>query len=753
MRCSEKKIGVILSYVILAANMLVQLLYTPVVLNLLGQSDYGLFTLSNSVISYLSLFSLGFGSAYVRFFSRYKVRGDDDGIARLNRTFISVFSVLGLLAAVAGVILISNVDIVFFRLTAGERDRAKLLFGILLCNLVLSFPYSVFYSYITANEKFYYPKVVELCRIIFSPFVSLPLLLSGYGSVGYVLVSVGFSFFSYVINIAFAFKKLRMKFGRGKADLPLVKEIASFSFFIFLYSITEQINWNIDKFLLGFFQGTLAVAVYGVASTIHNIVESFSVNISSVFVPQINLLVFRKADTRELTGIMARVGRVQLFVLALLLSGLVFFGRPFIHLWAGPEYDAAYLIVLLLCLPAVISLIQTVGVQIQRAMNLHRYTAYVYVAMGVFNLCISIPLTKYYGAIGAAFGTAVSVLIGKGLVMNLMYKYMLKLQIGYYWKEIIKALPSFVVPFTFGYYIICNVDLYNWTSLIVWIAVYSIVYVLSIFCVGMNKFEHNLIVRPIAVFLRGHGVRFYNKENLMFSIKESLRKTRLWGCLKKAPVAYFVKNKKRIRTVISRYGYNYTFHLAYDMVKEFIKHDVPFEEYFLFDFPHTAEVIRRTFVTDIERRSLLAKINNPENEHIFDDKGLTYRLFKKFYKRDLVSMPADGREAFNAFVKAHPRFIGKPLDSTFGRGVKIYETSGMSPAAVYNEISSYYMGPFVMEEIVIQHHALAKLHSCSLNTLRMATIVVNGQASIFFAFLRVGVGSNIIDNAGGGDYM
>ena len=84
MKINQLKMGVIFNYTSQTISILTGLLYTPVMLRLLGQSEYGLYQLVYSVVSYLSLLSLGFGSGYVRFYSRYKAQNDSDQIARLN---------------------------------------------------------------------------------------------------------------------------------------------------------------------------------------------------------------------------------------------------------------------------------------------------------------------------------------------------------------------------------------------------------------------------------------------------------------------------------------------------------------------------------------------------------------------------------------------------------------------------------------------------------------------------------------------
>ena len=71
---NNRKISVFLSYLSQLIHILSGLIYTPIMLRMLGQSEYGLYQLVASVVSYLSLLSLGFSGSYMRFYSRYKVK-------------------------------------------------------------------------------------------------------------------------------------------------------------------------------------------------------------------------------------------------------------------------------------------------------------------------------------------------------------------------------------------------------------------------------------------------------------------------------------------------------------------------------------------------------------------------------------------------------------------------------------------------------------------------------------------------------
>ena len=81
---NQLKAGVILSYLTTGISIVIQLVYMPVMIRLLGQSEFGLYTLVSGVVSYLSLFSLGFTGAYLRFFARENQKNDREGLAALN---------------------------------------------------------------------------------------------------------------------------------------------------------------------------------------------------------------------------------------------------------------------------------------------------------------------------------------------------------------------------------------------------------------------------------------------------------------------------------------------------------------------------------------------------------------------------------------------------------------------------------------------------------------------------------------------
>lgn len=503
MYINQRKAGVILSYAGQFAKILISIIYTPIMLRLLGQSEYGLYQLVYSVVSYLSLLSLGFSSSYMRFYSRYKAQKDEDGVARLNGMFLLIFASLSVVCILCGCVMLGNIRAIFGSgLTDSEYATAKVLMALLVVNLALTFPNSVFTCAITAHERFLFQKFLILIQNICNPLLAIPLLIMGYGSIGMVSVTTFLTLLVLVMNIYYSFHNLHIRFCFRGFQASLLKEMWVFTFFIFINQIIDQINWSVDKFLLGRFAGTTAVAVYGVGGQINSMYIEFSSSVSNVFVPKVNRIVAESGDDRELTKLFTKVGRIQFIILGLILSGFTFFGIPFIKIWAGPEYGASYAVALLLIIPVTVPLIQNLGIEIQRAKNMHKARAVVYLAIAIANVFISIPLIKLMGPAGAALGTAISLFAGNIIFMNWYYHARIGMNMFYFWKEIAKFVPALIGPCVVGIIIMNFANITGLVKLGVFAIVYTIVYGLSMYFLGMNEEEKQLVMGPIRKILR-----------------------------------------------------------------------------------------------------------------------------------------------------------------------------------------------------------------------------------------------------------
>ena len=490
----QKKAGVLLSYGQTVLSTIISLVYTPVMLRLLGTSEYGTYTLVSGFISNLSLMSFGLGSAYVRYYSRAKVQEGEDGVAHINGMFMVIFLVISAMSLLVGGVLVANVQNIFgAKLTAHEIETARVLMALLVVNIAVSFPCSVFSSYITANERFLFQRIINMIRTVLNPIVMLPLLLIGLGSVALVVVTLVLSVVTDAFNIWYCARKLRMRLTFGRFDFALLREMGGFSFFIFLNMIIDQINWTVDTTLLGIISGTAATAIYGVGAQINSYYKTLSTSISGVFVPQINRIVAEGQGDDRLTSLFTRVGRIQFLLLMLVLTGFVFVGEPFIDAWGGGEYAGAYPIALMLMVPVTLPLIQNLGIEIQRAKNMHQFRSKVYFFMALGNVLVSIPLGMRYGGLGCAMGTAISLIIGNGFVMNWYYQTHIGLDMKYFFRSILSMVPAMVPPALLGLLAVRLHTFSGYSGVLTFAVPYTAVYALCVYRWAMNDEERGMV--------------------------------------------------------------------------------------------------------------------------------------------------------------------------------------------------------------------------------------------------------------------
>lgn len=496
----QLRLGAILSYVSMILGYIVQMAYTPLMIRIIGQSQYGIYNLTNSIVSYLSLFSLGFGPAYVRFYMRHKVKDDKDAVEKMNGMFMIVFLVLCFFAVITGMLLVIQSDTILGnKFSKTELVLAKKLMFLMVVNIAISFPLIPVTSYIQANEKFIFQNTLNILRQVLNPFLSLPLLIMGFGSLGLILATTIISLLIGVWQIIYSVKVVKLRFQWHDLNFKELREVAVFSSFIFLNAITDQINWNVDKFIIGRFYGATLVAIYGIAAQLNSYYLNLSTAISSVYVPRINKIVAdnRKSMNEELTNLFIKIGRIQFMVVVLVLIELCFLGRPFIGFWAGKEYYDAFPILMVLIVPVTVPLIQNTGIAVQQAKNMHVFRSVLYALIALGNVLLSLIWVKPYGALGTAFATALSLIIGNGFIMNYYYKFHIGLDIGKFWREICKFIPMVLVSLAIGYLITRWINPYNFYGFVVVGTIIGVTYLLMLFFTGFDSSEKEYMIKKI----------------------------------------------------------------------------------------------------------------------------------------------------------------------------------------------------------------------------------------------------------------
>ena len=495
---NQLKAGAALNYVVIILNMLVGLLYTPYMLRMMGQSEYGLYSLVASVISYLTVLDLGMGNAIIRYTAKYRAEGKTTEQYEMFGMFLVLYIVIGIIAFGAGLGLYFNVDTLFgATMTVEELDKARIMMLFLIFNLAVTFPMSIFGSIITAYERFVFPKVVNIIRVVLSTAIMICLLEMGYKAIAMVVLQTVFNILTLVINYIYCKHKLKIKIFFRKFNWSFLKEVAIYSFWIFLNVIMDKIYWNTGQFVLGAFVGTAAVAVFAIAIQLQHIYMNFSTAISTVFLPKVTGMVTKNDNRKEISDLFVKTGRIQYIVMSLILSGFIVFGRDFINLWAGEGYKDVYIITLMFFVALLIPLIQNLGITILQARNQMKFRSLLYIGIAVVSLVFQIILSKKYGGIGCAISIAGALLLGQGLIMNIYYRKKQDLNVLKFWKEIAKMSIVPIILIVVSMYLLRNVALDSWVELGGAIGIFAVVYIPLFWIFSMNKYERDLFISPI----------------------------------------------------------------------------------------------------------------------------------------------------------------------------------------------------------------------------------------------------------------
>ena len=490
----QRKLGAMLSYVSIIASTLVQLIYTPFLISKLGQSEYGLYSLMNSIIGYLTVLDLGFGNAIIVYTSRYRAQGKVDEEKRLHGMFKVVFSIIGCIAAAIGIILFFNVNTMFgSTMTTTELSEAKTMMLILAFNLFITFQFSIYSSIISAYEKFTYQKIMSIINTLLKPLLMIPLLLLGYKAIAMTIVLTVVNITVLLSNYCFCRKKLKIKTKFLGFDKKLFKTILGYSIWIFLGVIVDKVNWSVDQFVLGSVVGTAAVSIYSAASTMNHLFINLSSAINTVLLPKMSKMIAKNASNEEITKEFIKVGRIQYFIIFLMCSGLVMFGKEFFIAWVGRDFINSYYISVILIIPLCIPLIQNLGISIMQAKNMHKFRSLLLFFIAVANIGISIPLAKAYEGIGSAIGTSLALIIGNILIINIYYQKRVGINVIRFWKVILKMTVPFCMPVIIALVIRYFVTLHGYTHVIVLGGIYTILYGIVSYFFVMNDYEKDIV--------------------------------------------------------------------------------------------------------------------------------------------------------------------------------------------------------------------------------------------------------------------
>ena len=190
--------------------------------------------------------------------------------------------------------------------------------------------------------------------------------------------------------------------------------------------------------------------------------------------------------------------------------------------------------------------------------------------------------------------------------------------------------------------------------------------------------------------------------------------------------------------------------VAADMVRCAAKYGAGYHDYIQFGMYDLTEEQKATMVTRVVNRELLAILNDESQAAVLDDKGLFYKTYGKFMKRQVLDLNRTDEAEIDGFLAQNERMFCKPTAGDSGKGCFIYEApEGLTRERFLQDMADKGVG--VCEQILPQHPKQAAVNPYSLNCMRMVTLIdSDGVPHVIYAVQKFGVKEVPVDNYGPG---
>lgn len=471
---SQIKQGAILSYVAIFLNIAISFFYTPWMIRQIGVSDYGLYSLVGSFISYFIL-DLGLTQTVQRFVAKYRAEGDLEGVQNLIGLTTKIFLVIDAVIFLLLVVCYFFLADIFTGLTPEEVERLKVLYCISGTFSVLSFMFKPVGGVIMAFELFTVTQWINMLNRVGAVVLVCIALFLGADVYALVLINGAMALTASVLKYVVFRKKTGLNINWHYYDRGKTREVFSFSMWAFGNGLAQRMRLTLVPTVLGILSNSTQISVFSLGMTLEAMVFTLTAAINGLFLPRVSKLSVEH-DVKGVQELMVRVGRVQMYLIMLIFTGFAVFGRQFINLWVGPQFANSYYVLLCLIVCNLVTITQRIADDYIYAENKIKESSIRLFTGSLIGLVITCILAPRMGALGGGIGTGIGLLIYT-ISINVFYKRGLHIDVAAFFRDChLKIMPLLTVVFVAGLLVVSHLPLDSWMRLLLGIAAYTVVF-------------------------------------------------------------------------------------------------------------------------------------------------------------------------------------------------------------------------------------------------------------------------------------
>lgn len=489
---SSIKKGAIISYIAIFLNIAISFLYTPWMIRKIGVSDYGLYSL---VLSFISYFILDFGlnQAIQRFIAKYRAENNEDKVAKMVGITTRVYLIIDMAIFTVLTVMYFFLEGIFTGLTPDELERLKGLYIIAAIFSVLSFMFKPMAGAMMAYEFFVEEKTLEMVNRVGAVVLVCIALALGADVYSLVFINGAVSLLTSICTFYIFKRKSNLDIQWSYFDKRELNNIFSFSMWTFGSGLAQRLRFSLIPSILGVLSNSTEIAIFSLGVSLEGMVFTLSSGLNGLFLPRISRM--SQAQSRsEILQLMVRIGRLQLYLIGLIFSGFLIFGPAFLKLWVGDEFSKAYLVLIFLIVSNIVSLTQSIANDLVYVENEVKNTAIRIFVTSLLGFAIACVLAPRYGAIGCSIGTCIGLCIYQ-VWINVFYQNKLGIDIGKFFTQChMKILPLLVLLTIVSFYILAFFTLDSWLKLLVAASVYVVIFLIVSYLFLFNKDEKQLFI-------------------------------------------------------------------------------------------------------------------------------------------------------------------------------------------------------------------------------------------------------------------
>jgi len=484
--------GAIISYISIFLNIVISLVYTPWMINKVGVSDYGLYSL---VVAFLSYFMLDFGlsGTITRFISKYRAEGNEKKVSNMLGITAKVYLFFDTIIFLILFVLYFFLSDIFGGLTSVELERLKVMYCIAGIFSLLSFLFKPVSGAMMAYEFFVENKLLDLVvRVGTVVLIVIALLLDGnVYHIVFITGAVGFG--TAVVRYLFFSKKSRIKINWRYFEKGELIALFSYSAWILVIQLAQMFRLSLVPTILGILSDTTEISVFSVGKNLEGMVYTIAAALNGLFLPVVSRMV-HSGDRKGIMELMIRVGRIQLYIIFLIFAGFFVFGELFMNLWVGETFQASYYVFLFLVFVNVISLTLQIAMDVVYAENMVKPAALRVLVSSLIGLVLSIIAAPRFGALGCAAATGIALVLTQILYIQFYQKKMGLDMKQFFNRCHFKILPLLTIYSIVVFIIQRYLPINGWIGLLVAMGIYTLGYFLIAWFFLANKYEKDLVL-------------------------------------------------------------------------------------------------------------------------------------------------------------------------------------------------------------------------------------------------------------------